>query len=59
LVVEAAREPVQYHDGDELMFVEPPPGRYEITAEARGGALLKRCRRARLDVPVKRQLDLL
>jgi AbrB family looped-hinge helix DNA binding protein len=53
------RKALQVGDGDELVFVETAPGRYEIKAEARGAALLKRRRTARLDVPVKRQLDLL
>ncbi|WP_284620540.1 AbrB/MazE/SpoVT family DNA-binding domain-containing protein [Aquabacterium humicola] len=53
------RRALQVAGGDELVFVETAPGRYEVKAEARGAALLKRRRTARLEVPVKRQLDLL
>lgn len=52
------RRALQVADGDELVFVETQPGRFEIKAEQRGAALLKRRRVARLEVPVKRQLDL-
>lgn len=53
------RRALQVADGDELVFVETAPGLYEVKAEARGAALLKRRRTARLEVPIKRQLDLL
>lgn len=53
------RRALQLADGDGVVFVETALGRFEIKAEPRPPALLKRRREARLDVPVKRQLDLL
>lgn len=52
------RRALQLAVGDEVVFVETAPGRFEVKAEQRGAALLKRRRIARLEVPVKRQLDL-
>lgn len=41
--------------GDEVVFVQTAPGRFEVRAEARTAVLLNRPRVSRLEVPIGRR----
>ncbi|NRF72245.1 AbrB/MazE/SpoVT family DNA-binding domain-containing protein [Aquincola sp. S2] len=46
------RQALQLESGDDVVFIETAPGRFEIKAEVRNAALLRRQRSSRLEVPV-------
>jgi AbrB family looped-hinge helix DNA binding protein len=55
------REGLKVAPGDQVTFVETTPGRFEVRAEGKAGALLQRRPVSRLDVNVprtKRQMEL-
>ena len=55
------REALNVQPGDQVTFTETKPGRFEVKAEARSGALLERRPVSRLDVGVprtRRQMEL-
>ena len=49
------RQMLNVTPGDDVVFVETAPGRFEVRAEARRAALLNRPRVSRLEVPVRRR----
>jgi AbrB family looped-hinge helix DNA binding protein len=51
----AIRQALNATPGDEVVFVETVPGRFEVRAEARTAALLNRPRASRLEVPIRRR----
>ena len=55
------REAPKVQPGDQVTFTETKPGRFEVKAEGRSGALLERRPLSRLEVRVprtKRQMEL-
>jgi AbrB family looped-hinge helix DNA binding protein len=55
------RRALRVEPGDQVTFTETKPGRFEVKAESRSGALLERRPVSRLDVNVprtKRQMEL-
>lgn len=55
------RQVLNVEPGDQVTFTETKPGRFEVQAEAKSGALLERRPVSRLDVRVprtKRQMEL-
>ena len=55
------RQALKVEPGDQVTFTETKPGRFEVRAEGRAGALLERRPVARLDVTAprtKRQMEL-
>lgn len=55
------RQALRVEPGDQVTFTETKPGRFEVKAEPRSGALLERRPVSRLDVNVprtKRQMEL-
>ena len=55
------REALKVEPGDQVTFTETKPGRFEVKAEDRSGALLERRPVSRLEVGVprtKRQMEL-
>ena len=55
------REALKVEPGDQVTFTETKPGRFEVKAEGRSGALLERRPVSRLNVGVprtKRQMEL-
>ena len=49
------RQALHVARGDEVVFVETAPGRFEVKAEARKAALLNRPRVSRSEVSVRRR----
>ena len=55
------RQALKVEPGDQVSFIETKPGRFEVRAEGKAGALLERRPVSRLDVRVprtKRQMEL-
>jgi AbrB family looped-hinge helix DNA binding protein len=50
------RQALQIAPGDDVVFVETAPGRFELKAEARRAALLQRADPSRLKASVRRRV---
>ena len=52
----ALRQALQIAPGDDIVFVETAPGRFELKAEARRAALLNRPHASRREAPRSRRI---